>query len=626
MMIKLDYQKRKNHELFKSFQKSELINVTNAQNYIPIYQNFFTLTDNNFNNINLNNKWYINDLLHSIDDNKNLFMCDVKDSNNNKDNNNKSRKIPIFFKMAPLLDPFKYMVGKYNTSDPNLFTLPSLSNNDNINSKILNQNNSAYVDGFFSFLTSELHHHHRFIHGVNYYGSFLAHKNNFIVDIIDDLDYLVKSDFFNKSKNILFDVENYDHLVDDDKVQLKPLKIHGNDTRRSNFSIKSIDNEIFENIFVEDSNSQLTVNNLKELATSLEVVEVSIESPKSINGSINESTHESINELTNDSKKSINSGSTCSSRTSHTNSNDDVSSSDESESSSENSKNNEGNNCASKDENDGSNSNSNSDSDSSYDSDEDERVEATIKQFPVQVICMEYCENTMDDLIMNNELKDDEWSSIFMQIIMILLTYQKAFAFTHNDLHTNNVMYNTTDKKFLYYFYKNKHYKVPTFGKIFKIIDFGRSAYKFNSKLFFSDSFHSTGDASTQYNTEPYFNDKKPRLEPNYSFDLCRLACSIFDFIIEDMDEIKDINSCSPVVKLIVEWCTDDNGINVLYKNNGVERYPGFKLYKMIARCVHKHTPHVQLERPMFRKFIVNKTKIGKNDQVMNIDDIPAYI
>jgi hypothetical protein len=63
-----------------------------------------------------------------------------------------------------------------------------------------------------------------------------------------------------------------------------------------------------------------------------------------------------------------------------------------------------------------------------------------------------------------------------------------------------------------------------------------------------------------------------------------------------------------------------------LYKNTGVERYPGFKLYKMIARCVHKHTPHAQLERAIFKKFIVDKSKLGKNDKVMNIDDIPSYV
>ena len=35
------------------------------------------------------------------------------------------------------------------------------------------------------------------------------------------------------------------------------------------------------------------------------------------------------------------------------------------------------------------------------------------------------------------------------QIIMILITYQKIFNFTHNDLHTNNVMFIKTDKKYL---------------------------------------------------------------------------------------------------------------------------------------------------------------------------------
>ena len=95
-------------------------------------------------------------------------------------------------------------------------------------------------------------------------------------------------------------------------------------------------------------------------------------------------------------------------------------------------------------------------------------------------------------------------------------------------------MYNATKKKYLYYCYKKKHYKVPTYGRIFKIIDFGRSIYKYDQKVFCSDSFQPGADAATQYNTEPYFNEKKPRLEPNYSFDLCRLACSIFDFVVED--------------------------------------------------------------------------------------------
>jgi hypothetical protein len=186
-------------------------------------------------------------------------------------------------------------------------------------------------------------------------------------------------------------------------------------------------------------------------------------------------------------------------------------------------------------------------------------------------------------------------------------------------------MYNETSKKFIVYYYNKKIYKVPTFGKIFKIIDFGRSIYKFQGKLFCSDSFQPGADAATQYNTEPYFNEKKPRLEPNYSFDLCRLACSIFDYVIDDLDDIVDLSNCTTVVRLVYDWCLDDNGLNILYKNNGAERYPDFKLYKMIARCVHNHIPQAQLERKEFKMFQISKKDISKNalDKIINIDDLP---
>jgi hypothetical protein len=238
---------------------------------------------------------------------------------------------------------------------------------------------------------------------------------------------------------------------------------------------------------------------------------------------------------------------------------------------------------------------------------------------------MEYCENTFDHLILNEELDDDEWLSALMQIIMILITYQKCFSFTHNDLHTNNVMYNITNDEYIYYLYNKKYYKVPTYGRIFKIIDFGRAIYNLNNKTFCSDSFQPGSDAATQYNSEPYFNKNKPRLEPNFSFDLCRLACSIFDYIVDDISEVTNLDECTPIVRLITEWCLDDNGINILYKNNGSERYPDFKLYKMIARCVHNHTPDAQLFRKEFFSFSVDKKSIPKNTNIIDIDIIPCF-
>ena len=92
---------------------------------------------------------------------------------------------------------------------------------------------------------------------------------------------------------------------------------------------------------------------------------------------------------------------------------------------------------------------------------------------------------------------------------MMLITYQKLFNLTHNDLHTNNIMYVETEKRYLYYKLDGKHYKIKTFGKIFKIIDYGRAIYKYKKNLICSDSFHKEGDAATQYNFEPYYNNKK---------------------------------------------------------------------------------------------------------------------
>ena len=618
-MININYQKRKNTELFKGLENPSSLFLSKTQNYIPIYNRFFSLNDTNYNNINLNHKWYISSINEDNESEENLdtseynklYCCRIKNINNNK-----VKDKDVFFKLAPLLDPFKYLIGKYNNDDK-ILNLPSINSDETqCNSKILDMNNSAYVDGLFLFLSSNLIYDNNFQHGVDYYGSFLAVKNNFVLNIYDDIDYLNNSDFFNKNKNSLFKVDDYDHLLQfqNEETKLKPIKIEHNSSIKSNISIKSFDNEIFDDMF-NDDNKLVNLEDLKG-GTYAELIDIT-------NSNMTND---------NDNKVSLKSNSTCSSRTSYTvdGENDEKcdncdpeldpllekvmqseEQNDDQEDDTEWVSDNEESNVDEEDEED----------DESF---EEERINATIPEFPVQVICMEYCENTFDDLILSNDLKEEEWMSAFMQIIMILITYQKSFAFTHNDLHSNNVMYNYTDKKYIYYCYKKQYYKVPTFGRIFKIIDFGRSIYKYNGKLFCSDSFQTGNDAATQYNAEPYFNEKKPRLEPNYSFDLCRLACSIFDYVVEDMSEVKDIRKCDPVKRLIVEWCLDDKGINVLYKNNGQDRYPDFKLYKMIARCVHNHTPQAQLERPEFKAYANFKGTVP-ND-VIDIDKIPILI
>jgi len=239
-----------------------------------------------------------------------------------------------------------------------------------------------------------------------------------------------------------------------------------------------------------------------------------------------------------------------------------------------------------------------------------------IKEIPTQVVAIEKCENTIDFLLEKNELRIEELESAMFQVIVMLYTYQNIFDFTHNDLHTNNIMYVPTEEKYLSYKIMGKYYKIPTFGKIYKIIDFGRAIYTVNDKIMCSDSFSEHGMAYSQYNFEPFYNAQKPKILPNKSFDLCRLGCSIIDFIIDDLNDLEKFKKV-PIYDLIISWIYDDSGTNILYKKNGEDRYPDFKLYKMIARIVHQHVPEKQFDHLCFEKYVYESL-----DSYMDLDQL----
>ena len=581
-MFELNYTKS-NSDTLKNLSETDSLEIEDVQSYIPIYDKFFELNDEISNDLVLKHHYSLNLLKDAK--NYNTYSANIIDEKNNE------RSVEVFFKYAPLLDPVKYMLGKYDNSNNELFTLPKFKSNESeTHKKLLNQNNASYIDGFFVFLTSKLLHSHYFLHGVDYYGSYLSNKNNFIVDIVDDIEYLTKSSFFNDNINELF-------MVDETFYE----KLNEGDTRSKKEAIDILDDEhVLE---LSDTAEIETLDKLFENKdTSVSVDEITLET----NDISNSIVYDKKQECSDDDD----SGSECSSRSSNTDKS--VENSDDEE------------------DNDEDSDYDFSDSDEESE-DEDETLNISIQKFPVQLVCTEKCENTLDNYLMNNsDLDEEELESIILQIIMTLITYQKAFSFTHNDLHTNNIMYISTEKKYLYYKFNQKYYRIPTFGKIYKIIDFGRAIYKFRGNLLCSDSFSDEGDAASQYNFGPYLNENKNVCEPNYSFDLCRLACSLYDFIDNDDDEEDEHTSKSykdeiDIEKVIKSWCKDDKGRNILYKKNGEERYPDFKLYKMISRSVHNHIPEKQLERECFKTYVVGKKKISNKARVIDIDSIPKY-
>jgi hypothetical protein len=586
----IHYLKNDNSSLFADFNNPALVNVKSLQNYVPLYNKFFSLNDTNYNNINLNHRFNITNITEKFSENK--YHCSLNDRTTNNNENNK----PVFFKLSPLFDPIKFMIGKYDDNS-GFLTLPDYKKKHD-QKKLDDENNSSYVDSFFSYLTSRFLHEYNFIHGTDFYGSFLGIKNNYKVNIADDIEYLQDSSYFNTNNNI--SVNNITFSLDSAYL-LHDSEKHSR-TKKEKINLM---------------NDSTTILNLSDISDLKEFDTIFT------NSDVQSSSSENLDlmfECKNLAKpKTSSSSETCSSRSSNTDS--DGKSNSQSSSSSENRSNTSSHSSSSY---------TSHGSGSSYSSTaSEEQIMINISEFPIQLIALEQCEETLDHYLSQNKFSDSEWDSMVIQVLMILITYQNVFDLTHNDLHTNNIMYNTTDKVFITYRLNGKYYKVPSFGRIYKIIDYGRAIYKFKGKQLCSDSFHPKGDAATQYNFEPYYDPKKPILHPNKSFDLCRLGCSLFDFIIEELEEdnkisnLKDIKSLpNSIKKIILDWCHDDKGRNVIYKNNGDERYPEFKLYKMISRTVNKHTPHNVIKNAYFDKYIVSKKKVNMK-KMLDIDSYP---
>lgn len=266
-------------------------------------------------------------------------------------------------------------------------------------------------------------------------------------------------------------------------------------------------------------------------------------------------------------------------------------------------------------------------SEESEEEDEDDQyvVYSDIPNFPVMLIFTEINTNTMDFLLSADqhtckpgsaewELK---WAAWIFQVIAALCVMQKVFGMTHNDLHTNNIVWSDTTDEFL--FYKDlggNVWKVPTYGKIFRLIDFGRSIFTINKKIIISDDFRPGNDADGQYAFKPLTGNPREVVPPNPSFDLARLSVSLFESIFPNkpMDsESRTIlseeeglvvrESVSPLYNCLWSWMVDDDDKNILMEPDGSERFPDFDLYKHIAAKIHNAEPALQIHKMPFSQF-----------------------
>jgi len=273
------------------------------------------------------------------------------------------------------------------------------------------------------------------------------------------------------------------------------------------------------------------------------------------------------------------------------------------------------------DEDDGDDSESEETGDGFSEDEHDEPfAHAIFKDAPIQITVMEKCAGTLYTLFKENP-ETEKRCAWLAQVIFALAYAQRTFAFVHNDLHVMNVMYVPTTAEFFYYNVGGKSYRVPTFGKLVKIIDFDRASFSVkvpklkDSKFFMSDQFHQDEEAGGQYNIAPFYNAKYPEIKPNPSFDLVRLATSMFwDCFPSGPDEQYASN---PIFKMFMSWLTLPDGKSILFRDpaNGdfSERYRGFHLYKAIARyCRDTAVPRKQIER-FGSAYLIDKVPRGES-------------
>ena len=500
------------------------------------------------------------------------------------------RAVNLFMKRAHILNPVSYMSGEYVLPDDG--ALPSyLSAWQHTLAKINDPNNEAYVDSLFAVCASHLVEQKLSPHWVRCYGNFCGRLDRYTYNLSEDYDEVKHEPWF--AQNLasgLFELRIIDEMGEaasfkPQDYSARPRKSIASDTS-VNFddvaSCEDLDSGI-EDIAERNRTSVEISDNEEDAGNDIELLE-SAEIPISV--SVPRLNLRQVPDAILEEE------------------------------------NNENGNM---DEDEG--------SEGFSESSGGPPIMAIFKNFPVMATVLECCDGTMDTLLDAEDediedTKEQRWTAWIFQVISALAVAQKEYHFVHNDLHTNNIMWSWTAEPTLFYELKDalggsRIYAVPTFGRLFKIIDFNRATFHLGKRggFFISDAFEAEGDAAGQYNCPPYYNAKHTRVDPNPSFDLARLACSLIESLFDsDPDEVEPRNvmteepgikvyeTKSPLFNLLWHWLQQKDGYNILKNSNGTERFPGFDLYKIIGSNCRNAVPCEQITKPIFdTKFRINK-------------------
>ena len=518
----------------------------------------------------------------------------------------------IFVKKSPLLEPIKIILDQYEMNNNNNISNNMLPNNNisNTVNKINSSNNASHVEALFLYLGNKLVEMGKCPTFPYYYGCINSIDNNYYYNIDEEYDNIKDEDWFLNKIND--ELELIEIELDDDSSTSSSFNSSLNDEDIDNLQKLLLNNDEINNSDSDNEESDYDEPKITEINNNEDNKESDYDEPKINEMNNNEDKLDFIEELNlddNEFDNMINSDIDFNklnpSLLKELGNNEDMVELDNKLI------NNLEMNTIKKIEELETQNNSYHDKIEELNIDE-EFDNMSLSDFkkcrksrfvkfqnvPINLCLMEHMNLTLDDLLDDDyPITTIEWYSILFQIIFGLAVAQKHFYFVHNDLHSSNIMFQNTKEKFLYFFINRNYYKIPTFNKITKIIDFARGTFKLGDKWIFSDVFHPEGEAAGQYDYPEGTSLKNCKIKPNPSFDMIRLISTIKERLINFPE----------VMLMVSDWTVNDNGHNVLNDEDD------FDLYIEIAHNCHKAVPLNIIKHENFKQFRVRPEHIPKN-------------
>lgn len=227
------------------------------------------------------------------------------------------------------------------------------------------------------------------------------------------------------------------------------------------------------------------------------------------------------------------------------------------------------------------------------------------ENYPCYLVASEKADLDIDFLYDNNLIDYNFIRSIVFQIFSAIVTMNNVLGMKHNDLHLGNIMLSIANESHIYYSFENVYYKVPTYGYVIKIIDWGRATYNFNGHKGYNNIFHT--DCFGQY-IFPYIHNKglTPLLpEKNRWTDITMISHNLLNLLKDYRD--------SEIGKLLYSNITSKDG-TVL----DVETFK-WNLYTDISKLKFDICPKRIFRDNVFKSYKIKKNNIPIKSKIYEI-------